>query len=201
MHVKGDASMGAYMTSCCSTQKAEEWTWNTIYTEYDKDYIGKFYKYQEPDSVRRYRLGDITGPGGESKGSPKYEVMGVTRYWRYSEERMQELIDQGRIVQTKPGAVPAYKLYLDEMTGVSLQDIWADIKNLSPQAKERVGYPTQKPLALLERIIKASSNEGDIVLDPFCGCATACVSANRLDRQWVGIDLSPLAAKLVRSRV
>ena len=95
---------------------------------------------------------------------------------------MQELIDQGRIGQTRAGAVPAYKRYLDEMPGVSLQDIWADVKSLSPQAKERVGYPTQKPLALLDRIIRASSNEGDMVLDPFCGCATACVAADRLDR-------------------
>ena len=181
--------------------KSEDWTWNTIYTKYDKEYVDKFYKYREPDSGRRYRLGDITGPGGESKGNPKYEVMGVTRYWRYSEERMQELIDEGRIVQRKPGAVPAYKRYLDEMPGVSLQDIWADIKNLSPQAKERVGYPTQKPLALLDRIISASSNEDDMVLDPFCGCATACVAADRLDRQWAGIDLSPLAAKLVHRRI
>ena len=181
--------------------KSEEWTWNTIYTEYDREYVERFYRYQEPDSGRRYRLGDITGPGGAAKGNPEYEVMGVTRYWRYSQERMQELIEQGRIVQTRPGAVPAYKRYLDEMPGVSLQDIWADVKSLSPQAKERVGYPTQKPLALLDRIIRASSNEGDMVLDPFCGCATACVAADRLDRQWIGIDLSPLAAKLVRQRM
>lgn len=193
--------MGAYMTLCCSTQRAEEWTWKTIYTEYDKEYVDKFYKHVEPDTGRRYALGDIGGPGGAAKGNPKYEVMGVTRSWRYSQEKMQELLDEGRIVQVKPGAVPRYKRYLDEMPGVSLQDIWNDINNLSTQSKERVGYPTQKPVALLDRIIRASSIEGDIVLDPFCGCATACVAADRLDRQWVGIDLSPLAAKLVHQRI
>ena len=181
--------------------KSEEWTWNPVYTKYDRDYVDKFYKHVEPETGRRYTLGDIAGPGGSAKGNPKYEVMGVTRYWRYSQEKMQELIDDGRIVQVKPGAVPRYKRYLDEMPGVSLQDIWNDINNLSTQSKERVGYPTQKPLALLDRIIRASSNEGDMVLDPFCGCATACVAADRLDRQWVGIDLSPLAAKLVHRRI
>ena len=127
--------------------------------------------------------------------------MGVTRYWRYSETRMQQLIAAGRVVQAKPGAVPAYKRYLDEMSGVPLQDLWADIRPIGARAKERVGYPTQKPLALLERIIRASSNEGDMILDPFAGCATACVAAERLGRQWVGIDLSAKAVELVHYRL
>ena len=114
---------------------------------------------------------------------------------------MQQLISEGRIVQTAPGRVPAYKRYLDEMPGVPLQDVWTDIRPIASQASERIGYPTQKPLALLDRIIKASSNEGDVILDPFAGCATACVSAESLGRQWVGIDLSRLAAKLVTSRL
>ena len=181
--------------------KSEEWIWNPIYTEYDKDYIERFYKYREPDTGRLYRLGDMTGPGGASKGNPHYEVMGVTRYWRYSEERMQELIDQGRVVQTKPGTVPAYKRYLDEMPGISLQDMWTDINNLSAQAKERLGYPTQKPEALLERIINASSNEGDVVLDPFCGCGTAIAAAERLNRNWIGIDVTHIAITLIRHRL
>ena len=193
--------MGAYMMSCCSTQKAKSGRGIRFLRSTIEIYVDKFYKHVEPETGRRYTLGDIAGPGGSAKGNPKYEVMGVTRYWRYSQEKMQELIDDGRIVQVKPGAVPRYKRYLDEMPGVSLQDIWNDINNLSTQSKERVGYPTQKPLALLDRIIRASSNEGDMVLDPFCGCATACVAADRLDRQWVGIDLSPLAAKLVHRRI
>ena len=136
-----------------------------------------------------------------AKGNPQYEVMGVTRYWRYSKARMAELVAAGRVVQNDPARVPAYKRYLDEMPGVPLQDLWTDIGPVASQAKERVGYPTQKPRALLERIIAASSDPGDVVLDPFCGCATACVAAERLDRQWVGIDLSPKAAELVLVRL
>ena len=111
------------------------------------------------------------------------------------------MIEAGRVVQTRPGAVPRHKRYLDEMPGVPLQDSWTDIGPISSQAKERLGYPTQKPLALLERIIKASTNQGDIVLDPFCGCATACVAAENLGRKWVGIDLSPKAIELVNVRL
>ena len=127
--------------------------------------------------------------------------MGVTRYWRYSEERMAELIEQGRVVQTRPGAVPAYKRYLDEMPGVPLQDLWTDINPIGAQAKERLGYPTQKPQALLERIIEASSNEGDVVLDPFCGCGTAVAAAENLKRRWIGIDVTHLAVALMKSRL
>ena len=134
---------------------------------------------------RRYRLGDITGPGGAAKGNPSYEVMGVTRYWRYSKATMEDLIAQGRIIQTNPGAVPAYKRYLDEMPGVPLQDVWSDINPIGAQAQERLGYPTQKPIALLERIVKASSNEGDTVLDPFCGCGTAVHASVELEREWL----------------
>ena len=181
--------------------KSNQWTWNPVYTDYDPGYIEKFYKYIEPETNRRYRLGDLTGPGGASKGNPHYELMGVTRYWRYSQERMQELIDEGRIIQRRPGAVPAYKRYLDEMPGVPLQDSWDDIGPLQAQSKERIGYPTQKPLALLERIIQASSNEDDVVLDPFCGCATACVAAENLGRRWIGIDISPKAVELVNMRL
>ena len=181
--------------------KSERWTWHPVYTDYDSEYVERFYKYIEPETNRRYTLGDLTGPGGASKGNPHYELMGVTRYWRYSKERMQELVDAGRIVQNKPRAVPRYKRYLDEMPGVPLQDSWTDIGPVTSQSHERIGYPTQKPLALLERIIQTSSNEGDMVLDPFCGCATACVAAEKLGRKWVGIDLSPKALELVNMRL
>src|SRR4051812_48783421 len=97
-------------------------------------------------------LDNLTGPGGEAKGNPSYEVMGVTRHWRYSRERMQARIEAGRIVQPKPGAVPRYKRYLDESSGRPLQDIWDDLSPVNSQAKERLGYPTQKPEALLARI-------------------------------------------------
>ena len=183
--------------------KTDEWTWNWLYTEYDEEYTDSFYKHIEPETGRRYRLGDITAPGGAdpAKRNPHYEFLGVTRYWRYSKERMQELYKQGRIIQTKPGGVPAYKRYLDEMKGVSLQDLWTDITPIPAQAKERLGYPTQKPVALLERIIQASSNPGDVVLDPFCGCGTTIDAAEKLGREWIGIDVTQLAISLIKNRL
>ena len=177
------------------------WTWNRLYTKYDQTHVDRFYRHIEAGTGRRYGLDNLQGPGGASKGNPRYEVMGVTRYWRYSQERMRQLIAEGRVIQTKAGNVPMYKRYLDEMPGVPLQDIWTDIPPLASQAKERIGYPTQKPLALLNRIISASSNPGDIVLDPFCGCATACVAAEQLGRRWLGIDISPKAVELVNMRL
>ena len=180
--------------------KKDDWKWNTVYTDYDQEYVDKFYRHIEPGTGRKYQLDNITGPGGASKGNPQYEVLGVTRYWRYSRNRMEELIREGRIVQTRPGSVPRYKRYLEEMPGSPLQDIWIDIKPIGSRAAERVNYPTQKPLKLLDRIIKASSNESDMVLDPFCGCATACVASERLGREWVGIDISEKAAELVLMR-
>lgn len=121
--------------------KGEEWTWNPLYTDYDQEYVEKFYREVEEGTGRRYTLSDITGPGGSSKGNPRYEVMGVTRYWRYSRERMQELIDDGRVVQTKPGAVPRQKRYLDEMPGVPIQDVWTDIGPLSARGGRALGLP------------------------------------------------------------
>jgi len=181
--------------------KNNEWIWNPQYIPYDDTYVGQFYKFVEEGTGRRYRLGDLTGPGGAAKGNPQYEVMGVTRFWRYSREKMKQLIRQGRVVQTKPGAVPAYKRYLDEMPGVPLQDVWTDLNPIAAQADERLGYPTQKPEALLERIVQSSSREGDIVLDPFCGCGTAIAVAQRLNRRWIGIDITHLAVGLIRKRL
>ena len=181
--------------------KTDSWDWNHVFTPYDASYTDAFYKHVEPETGRRYRLGDLTGPGGAAKGNPSYEVMGVTRFWRYSKEKMAELTRQGRVVQTKPGAVPAYKRYLDEMPGVPLQDLWADIGPIGAQAQERLGYPTQKPEALLARIITASSHEGDVVLDPFCGCGTTIAAAQALGRQWIGVDVTNLAITLIRHRL
>lgn len=179
----------------------DTWTWNPIYTPYDTHYVDQFYRHIEDGTGRRYRLGDLTGPGGAAKGNPHYEVMGVTRYWRYSRERMEELIRAGRVIQTAPGAVPQYKRYLDEMPGVPLQDVWTDLDPVAAQAAERLGYPTQKPEALLERIVATSTIPGDLVLDPFCGCGTTIDAAERLGRRWVGIDITYLAIGLVERRL
>jgi len=180
--------------------KSDRWTWNTVYTPYDAVYVENFYRYED-EAGRRYRLDNLSGPGGKDKGNPSYEVMGVTRYWRYTREKMAALVAEGRVIQTRPGAVPAYKRYLDEMQGVPLQDLWTDIGPIAAQAAERLGYPTQKPLALLERIIQVSSNPGDLVLDPFCGCGTAVHAAEKLGRRWAGIDITYLAINLIERRL
>lgn len=180
--------------------KSDNFTFNPQFTPYDESYINNFYKYTDAEG-RRYRLSDMTGPGGAAKGNPSYEVMGVTRYWRYSKEVMERLIAEGRVIQTRPGNVPAYKRYLDEMPGVPLQNIWDDIPPVAAQAAERLGYPTQKPLALLERIVEASSNPGDLVLDPFCGCGTTVAAAQALGRKWIGIDVTHLAIALQKYRL
>ena len=181
--------------------KTNTYKFEQQFLPYSQAYIDKSYRHAEPDTGRRYRLVSMIGPGGAAKGNPRYEVMGVTRYWRYSEARMQELIDQGLVVQTKPGTVPNRKYYLDEGQGVPIQSVWDDIGNLQASARESTGYPTQKPLALYERIIKASSNPGDFVLDPFAGCATTPIAAERLGRQWVGMDIWPGAYDVVKERL
>ena len=181
--------------------KSPDYSWRQLYGDQWAQYVASHYKYIEPETGRRYRLDNLTGPGGAVKGNPSYEVMGVTRHWRYSRERMQQLTEAGRVVQTRPGGVPQYKRYLDEMPGRPVQDVWDDLPPINSQAKERLGYPTQKPLALLERIINASSNPGDIVLDPFCGCGTAVHAAHKLERRWIGIDITHLAIGLVRRRM
>jgi adenine-specific DNA-methyltransferase len=176
-------------------------TWNMQFTPYDEEYVAAKYPYVEEETGRHYGLWDMTGPGGEAKGNPRYEVMGVTRYWRYSEERMQALIEEGRVVQPSAGAVPRFKRYLDEGAGVPLQDIWLDVSAINSQAEERLGYPTQKPLSLLERVIALSSNEGDLVCDLFCGSGTTAVAAERLDRRWIVADLGRFAVHTTRKRL
>jgi DNA modification methylase len=175
-------------------------TWNQQYQPYEQSYIDRDYRRMDPDG-RRYRIDNLQGPGGAAKGNPVYEFMGVTRAWRYSKERMEELLAQGRIVQTRPGAVPQYKRYLDEMPGVPVQNIWTDIQPINNRSLEVLGYPTQKPLALLERIIQTSSNPGDVVLDPFCGCGTTIAAAQALGRRWIGIDITYIAIDLIRRRL
>jgi DNA modification methylase len=180
--------------------KSQERTWNTQHVPYEAAYLERDYRRVDADG-RRYRIGDLTGPGGAAKGNPRYEVMGVTRYWRYSKDKMEQLIREGRVVQTRPGAVPQYKRYLDEMPGVPVQNVWTDVPVINNRSREKLGYPTQKPEGLLERIIKSSSNEGDVVLDPFCGCGTTIAVAKRLNRRWIGIDITHIAITLIKHRL
>jgi DNA methylase/Restriction endonuclease len=143
----------------------------------------------------------LTGPGGAAKGNAYYEVFGVLGYWRYSKEKMAKLIDEGLVAIPPNGTKPRLKRYLDEQHGTPVTDFWDDIYPINSQAQERLGYPTQKPLALLERIISASSNEGDLVLDPFCGCGTTVHAAQKLSRRWIGIDITHLAIHLIKRRL
>jgi site-specific DNA-methyltransferase (adenine-specific) len=197
---QGRKGFGRISDTILLYSKSDSFIFNVQHSSYDDEYLSKFYKYTD-EKGRKYGLDNITGPGGASKGNPYYEVMGVKRYWRYSKERMKQLLEEGRIVQTKNGNVPRYKRYLDEMPGVELQDIWDDIRPLQSSQVEKLGYPTQKPKALLERIIKASSNEGDVVLDGFCGCGTTIDAAEGLHRRWIGIDISPIAISLIKRRL
>ena len=207
--------------------KSNEWQWNWQYTEYANEYVDNFYKFTEQDSGRRYQMGDLTAakPGGdtsyewrvkrpqdgewESDLTNEYvnpvegwEYKGVLpyrgRYWGYAKDGMVAMAEQGRLAYTRTG-VPRFKRYLDEMPGVPLQNDWTDIRPAS--RSESLGYPTQKPEALLERIIRSSSNEGDMVLDPFCGCGTAVAAAQKLGRQWIGIDITHLAVALMKNRL
>jgi DNA modification methylase len=181
--------------------KSNRFTWNMQYQPYSEEYASGFYKEIEPETGRRYQLGDITAPGGASKGNPYYEFLGVTRFWRFSEPRMKELHEMGIIVQKNPGTVPRQKRYLDEMPGVPLQDLWLDINTVQPQAKERTGYSTQKPELILERIISLASNEGDLVADFFCGSGTTAAVAEKLGRKWIVSDLGKFAIHTTRKRL
>jgi site-specific DNA-methyltransferase (adenine-specific) len=184
----------------CYGKNSPDATFNQPFTALGEDYIRTHYHLQD-ENGRHYQLDNLTAPGAGMRGHPTYEFMGVTRYWRYNKMKMEALLAKGRIVQPKPGAVPRYKRYLDEMKGVALGDMWWDISAINSQAQERLGYPTQKPEALLERIISASSNDDDLVLDPFCGCGTAVAAAQRLNRRWIGIDITHLAIGLIKKRL
>ena len=194
---------------------------NPVYTRHDPAYVAKFYRFE--DEHGRYRADQLTAAGtrnGDS-GEPWRGIDPTERgrHWasptalpshvpkpedwnRLTTRQKLDRLDALRlIIWPKRGAMPAFKRYLSTSAGQPMTDMVLDVPPLSHAAKERVGYPTQKPLALLDRLIKTASNEGDVVLDPFCGCATACVSAESLGRQWIGIDLSPVAATLVESRL
>lgn len=181
--------------------KSDDYIWNPMYTPYESKYLETHYKSVEPNTGRRFEPDNLTGPGGAGKGNPYYEFLGVTRHWRYSKERMQQLCEAGRIFQPSPGAVPRYKRYLDEMPGIPLQDMWMDINAINSQARESADYATQKPENLIERLINVSSNEQSIVADFFVGSGTTAAVAERLGRQWIASDLGKPACMISRKRL
>lgn len=198
---QGTKAWGPATESILFYSKSDQYTFNQLFTAYSQEYIDTAYRHIEPKTGRRYRLVSMIGPGGAAKGNPRYEVLGITRYWRYSEAKMQELIAAGLVVQSKPGAVPHRKYYLDEGKGVPVQSLWDDIGNLQASDLERTGYPTQKPERLLERIIEASSDPGDLVADFFCGSGTTAVVAEKTGRQWLACDLGRFAIHTARKRL
>ena len=172
--------------------------WNLTYQPYDEAYVNQYYRYQDPDG--RKWMSDNLSASGLSGGGYDYEWKGIRRVWRCPRTTMERLEQEGRLFYTRKG-MPRLKRYYDESKGLPVQDVWTDIEALRSWHQERLGYPTQKPEALLERIIEASSNEGDVVLDPFCGCRTAIIAAHRLKRRWIGIDVTYLAIDLVEERL
>ena len=174
-------------------------TWNPIYAAYEEDRVHKQYSLRD-ETGRRYQLTSLLNPN-LNRPNLTYEFLGVTKVWRWTRERMQRAYDEGLIVQTKAGNVPRLKRYLDEQEGIPVGDTWTDIRPLQGASQERLGYPTQKPVALLERILAASSNPGDTVLDPFCGCGTTVHAAQKLGRRWIGIDVTHLAITLIEKRL
>jgi hypothetical protein len=172
--------------------------WNDVFQPYDDGYIEQYYRYKDPDG-RRW-MSDNLSASGLSGGGYDYEWKGITRVWRCPRSTMERLDAEGKIFYTRNG-IARRKRYLDEAKGIPAQDLWTDIQALRSWHDERLGYPTQKPVALLERIIRASSNPGDVVLDPFCGCGTTIHAAQKLGRQWIGIDITYLAINLIKRRL
>jgi site-specific DNA-methyltransferase (adenine-specific) len=183
--------------------KSVAWTWNDVRTEYSE---AQMRRYQEDDEGRLFRAENLTADRRNSE-SGKFEWRGTmpppTRGWAYSLEQLEEWWDQGRILTRRDGSprMDGLKVYLEGLEGQKLQSVWTDIPRIGNTSSERLGYPTQKPVALLERIIAVSSNEGDVVLDPFCGCGTALHAAQKLGRQWIGIDVTHLAIREIEKRL
>ena len=177
--------------------KSDNWTWHQQYQPYDDGYISRF---RNEDADGRLWQDDSLSAKGLTGGGYEYEYKGVTSLWRVPLTTMQRLDAEDRLHFTQSGGIRR-KRYLDEQKGRPVQALWEDISPINSQAKERLGYPTQKPEALLERLIRASSNPGDVILDPFCGCGTAVAVAENLNRNWIGIDITHLAVALMKHRL
>jgi DNA modification methylase len=175
--------------------KGPDFLFNRLRAPFSDEYVADKFTHVDNDG-RRFRLSDLNPPHGRG---PVYEFNGVTKPWRFTEDRMLKLAEEGRIYTAS--RVAQLKRFLDELPGQAVHELWTDIAPINPQAKERLGYQTQKPEALLERIVAASSNEGDTVLDPFCGCGTAIAASQKMGRRWIGIDITHLAITLIKRRL
>lgn len=180
--------------------KSDKWTWNRQYTDYTPEYIAERYKYDDGDG-RRYWRNTMTAPGhGRTAQSRKFRGKEIGppagTHWRFSQAQIDQMESRDGIYYS-PSGMPYVKSYLDERKGRPIQNIWTDIV-MTKSGAERLGYPTQKPLALLQRVIEASSNPGDVVFDPFCGCGTAIYAAHLSGRKWIGCDIAILSVKITR---
>lgn len=182
--------------------KTDNYTFNEQYTEYSSEQLGRY----RPDETGRLYTGQDLTFSTPNKAR-QFEWRGAkppsNRSWGLSIEQLEELYAEGKILLRKDGVprLDGLKVYLDETKGKPLSTNWTDIDRIRNTSGERLGYPTQKPLSLLERIIKVSSNEANLILDPFCGCGTAIHAAQKLDRRWIGIDITHLAISLVEKRL
>ena len=184
--------------------RAKTPVWNAPREDYEDEYLARYYKYDDGDG-RLYWRADITGPGirhGETGQAWRgRDVTAKGRHWAYPIAELDRLDAEGMVYWPPGGGMPQEKRYRDDLKGRAASDVWTDVNRINPVGNERLGYPTQKPEALLDRIIGASSNEGDVVLDAFCGCGTTIASAQRLKRRWIGIDITNLAISLIRHRL
>jgi site-specific DNA-methyltransferase (adenine-specific) len=184
--------------------KTDQFTWTNPRLDYEQEYLDKYYKYDDGDG-RLYWRNSLTAAGTRQGSSGKpwrgYDPANQGAHWKFTVENLDEIDAAGRIYWPPKGGWPQIKRYRDELQGLAVSDIWEDIDKINPAGNERLGYPTQKPVALLERIINSSSNPGDVVLDPFCGCGTTIHAAQKLGRQWIGIDITYLAINLIKRRL
>lgn len=182
--------------------KTNGYRWNPVYADYSSSYIERYYTHQ--DERGQFQLITCTAPGDREGTRAHYKWRGQLpppgRHWAWKKEQMESFEREGRLVSSSKG-VPRLKRYVDDAPGVQLQDVWTDINRLDAHSDERVGFETQKPLELLERLILASSDPGDLVLDPFAGSGTTLVMAERLGRSWMGAECSILASSIALARV
>jgi site-specific DNA-methyltransferase (adenine-specific) len=188
---------------CYEATASKKWNQDSLFVPYDPgnipESVAEKYTLDDGDG-RLYQLTSLINPS-QDRPNLTYEFMGVTRVWRWTRDRMEDALKQGLIHQSAPGRVPRFKRFLSEQRGMPLGDVWSDIPPLNSQARERLGYPTQKPTRLLDRIVRATTDEGDVVLDPFCGCGTTIAASLSARRNWIGIDVAYHAIKVIEERI
>jgi DNA modification methylase len=201
-HNDAKRQWGAVNDSIYFYTKSKSYNFNCQYRGYDKSYLSGKYRYQEPDG-RVYRLSDLRSP--QPRPNLMYTYKGYKPHpngWAVSREKMEQLEAEGRLHFPKnPDGRIELKRYLGERKGMPIGNVWTDIAPVNSMASERIGFPTQKPVPLLERIVKASSEPQDILLDAFCGCGTALIAAEKLGRRWIGLDISPTACRVMAERL